>query len=102
MPLSAPELTIATLFLSVSLKFDSFPIQSVLNAAARLIARLPKFSHISSLVNQLHWLGLRSHLVSSSKFLFSFLIPNWLLLQNILWITFAPLYLQFLIDHSAL
>ena len=32
------------------------PIQSVLNAAARLIARLPKYSHISSfMINQLHW-----------------------------------------------
>ena len=33
------------------------PIQSILKAAARLIARLPKYSHISSfMVNQLHWL----------------------------------------------
>jgi len=33
------------------------PIQSVLNAAARMIARLPKYSHISSfMINQLHWL----------------------------------------------
>ena len=33
------------------------PLQSVLNAAARLIARLPRFSHISSYMSeQLHWL----------------------------------------------
>ena len=35
------------------------PLQSVLNAAARLIARLPRFSHISSfMVEELHWLPL--------------------------------------------
>ena len=39
------------------------PIQSVLNAAARLIARLPKFSHISSfMINQLHWLPLTARI----------------------------------------
>src|SRR5688572_6914766 len=33
--------------------------QSVLNAAARLIARLPRFSHISTfMAEQLHWLPL--------------------------------------------
>src|SRR6218665_1557131 len=37
-----------------------------------------------------------------SKFLFWFLNPNWVLLQNILWITFTPLYLQLHIDHSVL
>ena len=40
------------------------PIQSVLNAAARLIARLPKFSHISSyMVNGLHWLPLSARIL---------------------------------------
>jgi len=34
--------------------------------------------------------------------LFWFLTPNWVLLQNILGITFAPIYLQLHIDHSAL
>src|SRR6218665_3932397 len=35
------------------------PIHSVVNAAARLIARLPKFAHVSSFMfNQLHWLPL--------------------------------------------
>src|SRR5688572_26781768 len=35
------------------------PLQSVLNAAARLIARLPRFSHISTfMAEQLHWLPL--------------------------------------------
>ena len=39
------------------------PIQSVLNAAARLIARLPKYSHISMfMVNQLHWLPLSARI----------------------------------------
>ena len=33
------------------------PLQSVLNAAARLIARLPKFAHISTYMSEvLHWL----------------------------------------------
>ena len=35
------------------------PLQSVMNAAARLIARLPRFSHISTfMTEQLHWLPL--------------------------------------------
>ncbi len=35
------------------------PLQSVLNAAARLIARLPRFSHIFTfMTDQLHWLPL--------------------------------------------
>ena len=35
------------------------PLQSVLNAAARLIARLPRFSHISTFMTEhLHWLPL--------------------------------------------
>src|SRR6218665_3390709 len=33
------------------------PVQSVLNAAARMIARLPPYSHISDyMINELHWL----------------------------------------------
>ena len=37
------------------------PIQSVLNSAARLIARLPKYSHISTFMfDELHWLPLRA------------------------------------------
>ena len=33
------------------------PLQSVLNAAARLIARLPRFAHISTYMSEvLHWL----------------------------------------------
>src|SRR6218665_152841 len=32
------------------------PLQSVLNAAARMIARLPPYSHISDyMINELHW-----------------------------------------------
>ena len=40
------------------------PLQSVLNAAARLIARIPRFSYISTfMTEQLHWLPLsaRTH-----------------------------------------
>ena len=32
------------------------PLQTVLNAAARLIARLPRYSHISYIKDHLHWL----------------------------------------------
>src|SRR5688572_25418535 len=47
-------------FLLVGLpKVRLSPLQSVLNAAARLIARLRRFSHISTFVaEQLHWLPL--------------------------------------------
>jgi hypothetical protein len=39
------------------------PLQSVLNAAARLIARLPRFSHISLfMTEQLHWLPLSTRI----------------------------------------
>ena len=38
-------------------------LQSVLNAAARLIARLPRFSHISTVMTeQLHWLPLSARI----------------------------------------
>jgi len=38
-------------------------LQSVLNAAARLIARLPRFSHITAyMVEQLHWLPLSARI----------------------------------------
>src|SRR6218665_177121 len=40
-------------------KFRVCPIQSVLNAAARLIARLPRMSHTSAFMfEHLHWLPL--------------------------------------------
>src|SRR6218665_1892621 len=39
------------------------PLQSVLNAAARLIARIPRFSHISTfMTEQLHWLSLSARI----------------------------------------
>jgi len=39
------------------------PLQSVLNAAARLIARLPRYSRISSFMfEQLHWLPLSARI----------------------------------------
>ena len=58
------------------------PLQSVLNTAARLKARLIRFSHISTFVaEQLHWLSL----LCTSNLKFSFSCPNlnWVLLQNI-------------------
>src|SRR6218665_1791197 len=40
-----------------------FPLQTVLNAAARLIARLPRYSHISSYIKeQLHWLPISTRI----------------------------------------
>src|SRR6218665_1128222 len=70
------------------------PIESVLNAAARLIAGLLKFSHISTImINQLHWLPLSARL--ELKILVVVLKSKLqVLLQNILWITFTPLYLH--------
>src|SRR6218665_1376705 len=39
------------------------PLQSVFNAAARLIARIPRFSHISTfMTEQLHWLPLSARI----------------------------------------
>src|SRR6218665_139810 len=44
-------------------KVRLLPFKSVLNAAAKLIDHLPKFSHISSfMINQLHWLPLTDRL----------------------------------------
>src|SRR6218665_337676 len=51
------------------------PLQSVLNAAARMIARLPPYSHISDyMINELHWLPILArvrykvlHLVAKSQ-----------------------------------
>src|SRR6218665_967144 len=58
MPLFVLELTTATSCLLAFSKVRLSPIQSVLNAAASLIACLPKFSHISSCFDQLRWLSL--------------------------------------------
>ena len=47
------------------------PLQSVLSAAARLIASLPRFSHSSTFIaEQLHWLSLSlwSYTIQSSHF----------------------------------
>jgi len=47
------------------------PIQSVLNAAARLIAHLPRFTHISTYMTEvLHWLWLPLELNSRSSSLY--------------------------------
>src|SRR6218665_3236649 len=55
MPFSVPGLIIVT---PSSLAYLT-PLQSVLNAAARLIARIPRVSHISTfMTEQLHWLPL--------------------------------------------
>ena len=48
------------------------PLQSVLNAAARLIARLPRFSHISAfMIEHLHWLPLIARIRFKVLFLIS-------------------------------
>ena len=42
-------------------RFQLARLQSILNAAARFILRIPKFSHISaSIRSELHWLSVRS------------------------------------------
>ena len=42
---------------------SDLPTNSVLNAATRLIARLPRFSHISTfMAEQLHWLPLSARI----------------------------------------
>src|SRR6218665_4123780 len=64
MPLSVPGLTIVNCSLLIGLpKSCLAPLQSVLNAAARLIARIPRFSHISTfMTEQLHWLPLSARI----------------------------------------
>src|SRR6218665_2368789 len=64
MPLSVPALIIVTPSLLIGLpKSRLAPLQSVLNAAARLIARIPRFSHISTfMTEQLHWLPLSARI----------------------------------------
>ena len=48
------------------------PLQSVLNAAARLIARLPRFSHISTFMTEhLHWLPITARINFKILFLTS-------------------------------
>src|SRR6218665_2007931 len=49
------------------LKSRLAPLQSVLNAAARLISRIPPFSHISTFTTeQLHWLPLSAQSIHQS------------------------------------
>ena len=73
MPVSAPGSTTVILCFLVFLRLSYRPpFQTVLNAAARLIARLPRFSHISSYIKEhLHWLP------SSTKFSLLSLRPKW-------------------------
>src|SRR6218665_648191 len=63
MPLSVQGLIIVT---PSSLAYQNpalAPLQSVLNAAARLIARIPRFSHISTfMTEQLHWFPLSARI----------------------------------------
>jgi len=63
MPLLALWLTIAILFLSASLRSDPSPYSlfSMLPPDL-LIAHRPKFSHISFMFNQLHWLPLSARI----------------------------------------
>ena len=68
------------------------PLQSVLNAAARLIARLPRFSHITTfMAEELHWLPL------SARIQFKVLI-----LVSKAQLGFAPKYLCELNSSSSL
>ena len=54
------------------------PVQYVLNAAARMIARLPPYSHISDcMINELHWLPILARV--RYKVL---LLESWLLSHN--------------------
>src|SRR6218665_4072536 len=63
MPLSVPGLIIVNSLLIGLPKSRLAPLQSVLNAAARLIARIPRFSHISTfMTEQLHWLPLSARI----------------------------------------
>src|SRR6218665_2613526 len=102
MTLFTLELT-NVIFLSVSLRSDSpqsdllcfFP-NSLASPQYLVNFNHQSFNHYSFNDN---YTGFRSQLVSHSKFLFWFLNPNWVLLQNILWITFTPLYLRL---HSVL
>ena len=41
------------------LKFTFYPLTKAINSAARLVARIPKFSHISPSLINLHWLPLQ-------------------------------------------
>ena len=59
------------------------PLQSVLDAAARLIARIPRFSHISTfMTEQFHWLPLSARIRFTIIFLvyktFMSLAPSYL------------------------
>ena len=74
-------------------KVRLLPLQSVLNSAARLIARLPRYSHISTyMFEQLHWLPL------SARIQFKILILIFKAQRGL-----APKYLMDLIlrPHSA-
>src|SRR6218665_814925 len=60
--LAAPGLTIVILYLSVFLRPGYLPFR-LLNAAARLIARLPRYSHISYYIKEhLHWLPISTRI----------------------------------------
>jgi len=55
------------------------PIQTVLNASSRLIARLPRFSHVSSLMTQQHSIQspfLKSQLDSAPKYFCDHIRPR--------------------------
>ena len=46
----------ATLYWAASVSVSPTAVQSVLNAAARLIYRRRRFDHVTSLLRELHWL----------------------------------------------
>ena len=41
-----------------------FQLQKVLNTAARIINKIPKFSHITDILKDLHWLPIRQGIIS--------------------------------------
>src|SRR6218665_979222 len=53
------------------------PLQTVLNAAARFIARLPRYSHIPYYTSRNISIGFQSLLVLNIKFCLLFLRPKW-------------------------
>ena len=40
-----------------------FPLQKVLNTAARILKKTPKFSHITDILKDLHWLPIRQRII---------------------------------------
>ena len=70
MPWSVPGANYCNTILIGLPKSRLAPLQSVLKAAACLIARIPRFSHISTVMtNKLHWLPLAARIQLKITFL---------------------------------